>query len=375
MKITDVRLTHVSYPAPTALRWGRLAPSTMEGIVVQVSTDEGITGLGEFDGPYPQARLALERRVRPALVGENPLDRERLWEKLQAALRLEVPRMLGGLDTALWDIVGKVAGLPIYRLLGAHDDRVMVYIAPSMKQPEVVAEECARFKAEGYRAIKLRIGLGQVGLAASGDMRKDYEVVEVARKTLGDDFVIGVDTDKTYDHYMALKMADFLYELNAAWFEEPLQSRANEQYVREMKRLSGQIKVPLSGAQGFYTRFEFGDIISQRAVDIVQPDVAICGGISEMCRIAAMASVWGVGFMPHVSCGLGHDIRVVSTLHVLASLSSHLYLCYPAYDTPLRTELLVEQPKVVDGYMAVPEKPGLGIELNEEVLARYRVEE
>ncbi|HLH73285.1 MAG TPA: mandelate racemase/muconate lactonizing enzyme family protein, partial [Chloroflexota bacterium] len=283
--------------------------------------------------------------------------------------------LLGGLDVAFWDILGKSSGQPIARLLGQYTDRVMVYIAPSMKQPEVVADECRQFRAEGYQAIKLRIGLGQVGLAEPGDMKKDFQIVEQAREILGDDFVIGVDTDKTYEHTMALRMADRLWELGAAWFEEPFQFRGDEQYIREFKRLGQMIRVPLSGGQGCFTRFECGELIAQHAVDIVQPDCVGCGGISELRRIAALASVWGIPCMPHVSCGCGYDIRVMATLHVLASLPSALYLCYPAYPTPLRTELLTEPPRVVDGYLTVPEKPGLGIELDPDALARYRVNE
>jgi len=375
MRIVDIKLTPVSYPAPTTLRWGRGARDTVGGIIVQILTDEGITGLGEFEASYPLARATVEHRILPLLRGENPLNVERLWAMMHAALRGEPRQMLGGLDVALWDLLGKACGQPIYRLLGAYQDRIMVYIAPSMKQPEVIAEECAQFRAEGHRAIKLRIGLGQVGLAEPGDMKKDFQVVEGARHALGDDFIIGVDTDRTYDHFMALKMAKRLHELGAAWFEEPLQATGNEQYIRAMQRLNGLIEVPLSGGQGFSTRFEFGNLIAQQAVDIVQPDCVGCGGITELRRIAALASVWHLGFMPHVSCGCGYDIRVVATLHVLASLPDPLYLCYPAYDTPLRTELFQEQPKVVEGYLSVPQKPGLGIELNEEALARFQVDE
>jgi D-galactarolactone cycloisomerase len=375
MKIVDVKLTHVSYPAPTNLRWGRGNTDTVGGIIVQMLTDEGITGLGEFEGSYPVARHVLVTRVLPLIRGEDPRNIERLWESMDGAIGTQNSQMLGGLDVALWDIMGKATGQPVSKLLGGYADRVMVYIAPSMKQPEAIADECARFRAQGYRAIKLRIGLGQVGLAEPGDMSKDYQIVESARRVLGADFAIGVDTDRTYDHFMALKMAERLRELNAAWFEEPLVARGNEEYVREMKRLSGLIRVPLSGGQGFHTRFAFGDLISQRAVDIVQPDCDICGGISEMRRIAAIASVWNLQVMPHVSCGCGYDIRVVATLHVMASITNAMYLCYPAYDTPLRTELLKEPPRVVDGYLEVPQKPGLGIEIDEEALARYSVEE
>jgi L-alanine-DL-glutamate epimerase-like enolase superfamily enzyme len=154
-----------------------------------------------------------------------------------------------------------------------------------------------------------------------------------------------------------------------------LQARERTAYVQEMRYLKGVIRVPLSGAQGFHTRFQFRDIVSQRAVDIVQPDCARCGGITELLRIATLASTWGLNCMPHVGCGCGYDIRVVATAHVLASTTNGMYLCYPAYDTPLRSELLTEPPVVVDGYLALPNKPGLGIELDEEALARYRVEE
>jgi D-galactarolactone cycloisomerase len=251
----------------------------------------------------------------------------------------------------------------------------MVYIAPSMKQPEIIADECARFRAEGYRAIKLRVGLGQVGLDEPGSMRKDLQIVQDARRILGDDFVIGVDTDKTYDRAMALQMGERLHDLDAVWFEEPLQARERTAYVHEIEYLKGVLQVPLSGGQGFHTRFDFRDLVSQQAVDIVQPDCARCGGITELRRIATLASTWGLACMPHVGCGCGYDIRVVATAHVLASIPNAMYLCYPAYDTPLRSDLLKEPPKVVDGYLTLSQEPGLGIELDEYALARYRAED
>jgi D-galactarolactone cycloisomerase len=374
MRIVDIRLTPVSCPAPTTLRWGRRATDTVGGIIVQVFTDQGITGLGEFEAPYPEAQARLKRQVLPRILGENPLHIERLWEILRSAIDGKPDQMLGGIDIALWDILGKACGQPIYRLLGGNDDPVEVYIAPSMKQPQVIAAECAQFRAQGYRAIKLRIGLGQVGLDEAESMEKDLQIVAGARQILGDDFVIGVDADKTYNRPMALAMGDRLRELGAAWFEEPLQERDRQAYVAEMTALQSLIQVPLSGGQGFHTRFEFRELVSQRAVDIIQPDCARCGGITELRRIAALASTWGLACMPHVGCGCGYDIRVVATLHVLASIPNGMYLCYPAYDTPLRTELLREPPRVVDGTLAPPQRPGLGIELDEDALARYRVE-
>lgn len=373
MKISDIRLTRIRYPMPFTLRWGRGSRDEVYAIVVQVFTDEGITGLGVLNGPYGPIRTSLEEILLPRLKGQNPLDIERLWPMMYAAASIEsaVAGVIGGIDIALWDIAGKVAGLPVYRLLGAAHDSLPVYIAPSMKQPEVIAEECHTYREVGYPAIKLRLGLGFVGLAEPGTIAKDIEIIEAARRILGDKIVIGVDTDKTYDHFTTLKLAPVLEDYDIAWLEEPLVARDREQYVRAMERLQGLLKVPLSGGQMFFSRYQYSDLVSRRAVDIVQPDVVRVGGISELRRVGELADVWGLKCMPHVSCGVGHDIQLVATAHALASLSNAMYLCYPAYDTPLRTELLVEQPRVVGGRLPLPQKPGLGIELNQEALARF----
>ena len=137
MKIVDVKLTPVSHPAPATLRWGRRAVNTVGGIVVQVYTDEGLTGLGDFEAPYAEAQAVLERRVLPQIVGQNPLHIARLWDELNRAIGRQPEQMLGGLDVALWDILGQACGQPIYRLLGGSEAPIPVYIAPSMKQPEV----------------------------------------------------------------------------------------------------------------------------------------------------------------------------------------------------------------------------------------------
>ncbi|MCL4465130.1 MAG: mandelate racemase/muconate lactonizing enzyme family protein [Chloroflexi bacterium] len=379
MKITDIKLTPISYPMPFNLRWGRGNRDDVGAVITEVFTDEGITGLGILNGPYPSLRTALDTILLPRLKGQNPLDIERLWESMYATSSGEGGTfgVIGGIDIALWDIAGKVAGLPIYRMLGALRDSVPVYIAPSMKQPEVIAQECEEYKAAGYPAIKLRLGLGFVGLAEQGTIDKDIAIVESGRKILGDKVAIGVDTDKTYDHFTALRLAPVLEENRVAWFEEPLDvrdaERDREQYVAAMARLQGKVKVPLSGGQGFFSRYQYGEIVSRHAVDIVQPDVVRAGGISELRRVADLASVWGLKCMPHVNCGGGQDIQVVATAHCLAALSNSMYLCYPAYDTPLRTELLAEQPKVIDGYLPLPQKPGLGIELNPDAVAKYTV--
>jgi L-alanine-DL-glutamate epimerase-like enolase superfamily enzyme len=169
-------------------------------------------------------------------------------------------------------------------------------------------------------------------------------------------------------------MAPRLRDLGVAWYEEPLLASEPEPYVREMRYLKDRVGIPLSGGQNLHTRFEFKELVTERAVDIVQPDCARCGGITELRRIAELAGTWGLACMPHIGCGAGYDVRVVATLHVLAAISNGMMLCYPAYDTPLRTELLVEPPRVVDGRTAPPQGPGLGIALDPEAVERYRAE-
>jgi D-galactarolactone cycloisomerase len=378
MKITSITLTPVSYPAPHPLRWGWGETPTMGSTIVQVHTDEGLVGLGDAGGPVGATGLLASQQamlrdsLEPVLLGENPLDVTRLWAAMaRRASGGWAGQLVGGIDVALWDIVGKAAGLPLYRLFGAYRDRVPCYIAPSMRQPEVLVEELAAYRAQGFRAAKLRIGLGPVGWAGGPrDQRRDIAILERGREVLGDDFAIGADTDRTYDHAMAARLAPVVHAVGLAWFEEPLLATEREQYVREMLRLREIIHVPLSGGQGFYGPLAFDELINRGAVDIVQPDAAIAGGLTPLRTVAAMAAGRGLLCMPHVSCNCGHDIRVMATAHALAALPNGAWLCYPAYDTPLRTELMQAPPVVRGGELILPERPGLGLALDPAALER-----
>ena len=376
MKIADVTLTPIAYPAPHPLRWGWGERTVMGDTIVQVRTDEGLVGIAPASGPIASQRAMLADALLPLLVGQNPLDVERLWASMARGLRGGWPgELVGGIDVALWDILGQAAGLPLYRLLGAYRDRVPCYIAPSMRQPEVLVDELARYRAQGFRAVKLRIGLGPVGWAdGPRDQTRDEAILRGAREALGAGFAIGADTDRTYDFAMAARLAPVVHEVDLAWFEEPVAVGERERYVRDFRRLHDVIRVPLSGGQGFFGPGQFDELIAQSAVEIVQPDACGCGGITPLRKIAAMAAGRGLDFMPHVSCHSGHDLRVMATAHALASAPNGLWLCYPAYDTPLRTELVREPPRLEGGELLLPERPGLGLELDQAALERLRVD-
>ena len=318
----------------------------------------------------------MEDALLPLLVGQDPRDVTRLWTAMsRRAAGRWIGELVGGIDVALWDIVGKAAGLPLYKLFGAYRDRVPCYIAPSMRQPEVLLEELAAYRAQGFGATKLRLGLGPVGWAdGPRDQRRDIAIVEGAREALGDAFAIGADTDRTYDHAMAARLAPVVHAAGLAWFEEPLLATEREPYVRDMLRLREIIRVPLSGGQGFFGPLQFDELINRGAVDVVQPDVAIAGGLTPLRTIAAMAAGRGLACMPHVSCNLGHDIRVMATAHALGAMPNGLWLCYPAYDTPLRTELMQQPPVIEEGDLVLPDRPGLGLELDPAALERLRAD-
>jgi len=383
VKIVDIKMYKVSYPIRG--QWGAGIQLENNSGIVEVFTDEGISGLGEMNQVGAHSSNSggvlyedlLDKVIKPRLIGEDPLNIRSVWKKAcEASASAGIRRLdaSAAVEIACWDILGKTYEQPVHKLLGYSVDKFPVYAAPSLKQPEVILEECEEYKARGFKAIKLRIGLGMVGLDDYRSLKKDIQILQGARKIFGSEMVIGVDTDRTYDHLSATKLAPVLEEIDVTWFEEPLtsiKSPDNDTYVNEMVSLKNKINVPLSGGQGFVGRHEFKEIVSRQAVDIVQPDLIFAGGITETIAIADIASAWGVRCMPHVSCGAGTDIQFLATAYAMAAMSYEMYACYPIYDTPLRTELPIEQIKIVDGDLILPQTPGIGIEFNREALEKY----
>ena len=378
MKIVDVTLTPVAYPAPSVLRWGRYETKTMRNTIIQVVTDEGLVGIGDAPGPIGGHRVALAGILLPLLREQNPLDVERLWAMMASGQHGgRIGDLIGGIDVALWDIVGKVANLPLYRIFGAYRNRVPAYVAPSMRRDvDAFIDELIGYRERGFRATKLRIGLGVVGWAGGQrDQTRDFETLRRAREALRNDFAIGADTDKTYDHAMTAQLAPVVQETNLAWLEEAIPNVEREQYVRQMLSLRGLIHAPLSGGQGFFSPAQFDELINLSAVDIVQPDVCHCGGLTPLRKIAAMAAGRGMSCMPHVSCDSGEDIGMLATAHALGAMPNGLWICYQTYDTPLRTDLLKEPVRFEHGEIVLPEKPGLGVEIDPTALDRLRADE
>ena len=373
MRITDVEALVLRMPTIDV----GAADSTQDALIVRVHTDEGIVGIGEVDASPTIVKAiidappshAISSGLREVLVGEDPRDIERLWDRMyQGSIfygRRGVAVMaLSGLDIALYDILGKSLRVPVYRLLGgARRKSIPAYASTLMPDTPDEAEAHAReVAARGFRAIKF--GWGPFG--RSDDL--DEELVAAVRRGAGDDVEIMLDIGfgwREADH--AIAMTRRIAKYRPYWIEEPLYPDD----LRGYARLADAVDVPIAAGEENTTRFEFEDLLERGRVDIVQPDVTRCGGLTEAKRIATMAHALGKPCVPHAwSTG----IISAASLHLIATLPNARYLEYCIRPNPLNTGLVKNPVRVVDGMAHVPEAPGLGIELDEAELARFAAE-
>jgi D-galactarolactone cycloisomerase len=373
MKITSVEATPLARPLAENLRWGAMEVSVKGGILVRVTTDEGLVGYGEagFSAQYfSTVGPIINQQLAPLLVGEDPRDASRLWQRMFDATHMWGRRgvetyAVSGVDIALWDLLGKIAGLPLYQLLGASKSRVRAYFAPSLKATEEVVEEAIQAQAEGYTAIKLRTGK---------DHRAGIDLVARVRDAVGGGFEIAVDGNMAYDRRTALAVAREFEQLGVAWFEEPILARSLSQYVEEHRWLADRVALRLSGGESLFSRFEFIELMTRRPFDIVQPDCTSVGGISEAKRVADLASAWNLECVPHIACSSGIGIGLAAGLHLILACENAPLVEYDPYGGPAWEGMLVEPLVARDGLLAPLDAPGLGLELAEDALERFEIQ-
>lgn len=361
MKIVDVKTYSPVYPVQepfsNAMRWTRERSFGL----VEVLTDNGITGWGE--GATVPGRRAIEAHV----IGRSPFQNEVIWEALYR--QGTDTAAISAIDITLWDIMGKALDQPIYNLLGgAFRNRVQAYATGlfcrnSEDQTGALVAEARGYADQGFKAMKMKVGFGA-----------DYDIKNVAavRRAIGDGILLAVDANCGYDRGSAIAIGQRLAENDLMWFEEPISSDDVEGYV-EIRRA---LKMRISGAEQLRGRWAFRRMLQEPALDIVQPDVCICGGFTEFKKIAAMASANHVRVIPHM---FGTAIRLAATLHLLATLPDFpralepfpTLLEYDMSENALRTELAREPICHTDGMVSVPEGPGLGIEINRDLLEKY----
>lgn len=372
MKITSVTATPLATPLEQELRWGAMVVGVKGGIVVRVETDEGLVGIGEagFSAEYfPTVGPIINDQLGPLIAGSDPLEIEALWQRMFEATHMWGRRgietyALSGIDIALWDLLGKYSGQPVYRLLGAAKPRVRAYFAPSLKPLEETVEEARRAADDGYTAVKLRV---------DGNLHAAASLVGAVRAEVGGDLEIMVDANSSYDRRGALALARELEALDVSWLEEPILSRSLSQYADDHTWLADRVNIRLAGGESLLTRFEYIDLLRRRTFDVIQPDCTSVGGISEAKRVADMASAWNLTCVPHIACSSGTGIALAAGLHLILACENAPLVEVDAYGGPGWDGLLEEPLVVKDGYLEVLDRPGLGVQLAEDAYTRFRV--
>jgi L-rhamnonate dehydratase len=375
VRITDVEAIVLRQPEVDE----GIADGSQDDLVILVHTDDGVVGIGEVDSSPEVVRAVVEARgshavahgLRELLVGEDPLEVERLWHKMYRGVifygrRGVAIHAISGVDIALWDIKGQALGKPVCELIGTPlHDRIRAYASRLMPDsPEETREAVSELRDQGFTAVKL--GWGPLG----EDPEQDVRLAAAAREAGGDDVAILIDAGLGYgaDAAVATRVAQELEELGVYWLEEPFEPDEYEAYAE----LADGVDLPVAAGEQDVTMWGFRELIERGRVDIVQPDVTRCGGITETLRIAELARSRGVRTVPHA---WKSGIIKAASLHVNAVLPDALFQEYCVADTPINTRLTRQRlPVEGDGCVAVPTAPGLGVELDPDVVAEYRVD-
>ena len=343
--------------------------------VVKVTASDGTYGWGEGYGPASVLEAGIEL-LKPIVIGLNPLENEVVWNQmyrktLDFARRGTLVASMSAIDIAIWDLKGKILGLPVSTLLGgAHRTEVRpyatgLYFSCHDNPSQNFDEEAYRYVSEGFKAIKMKVGLG---------VEEDYKNVKRMREVIGDDIQLMVDSNHAYNFREAVQLSKKFEPLNISWFEEPLSPEFYHQY----NELRNKTTIPIAGGECEYLRFGFHQLLRNKSVDIIQPDICASGGLTEAKRIAALATTYGVELIPHT---WGTSIGIHVALHFISNLESmpgrmkrpDFLMEYDQTENALREELTYPAIEMKNGMIEVPNRPGLGIDVDEEVLAKYAI--
>ncbi len=376
MKITDVEAIVVRQPSLD----GGIADGSQDDLIVRVRTDEGIEGIGEVDSSpevvravvYAPTSHSLTGGLRDLLIGEDPLDIERLWQKMYRGTiflgrRGVAIHAISGIDIALWDIKGKALGKPVSELIGApRCDKVRAYA--SLLMPDTtseVSERVTEMCERGFTAVKL--GWGPLGQSPANDLRLAAAACDAA----GGRVAIMIDAGFAYEGSpeTAITVAGELQDMGVYWLEEPLEPDELDAYAE----LADAVELRIAAGEQDATLRSFRDLIERGRIDVVQPDVTRCGGITEMLRIVELAEARNVQPVPHA---WKSGIIKAASLHVNAVIAGQdVFQEYCVSGTTINEGLTHESfPLDAEGYVDVPAGPGLGVSLNLEVVDRYRVD-
>jgi D-galactarolactone cycloisomerase len=363
-----------------AFGWSQRVTDRRQSALCVVDTDEGIQGVGEafyYGGPARIVGCLISEALAPLLIGRDPLDNAVIWDFLYNWTRDQGMKglpisALSAIDIALWDIKGKALGLPVYNLMGgAYREKARAY-ATGLYEPQNVhsvedalVKEALGYKEQGFCAMKLKVGYG---------IETDMRYVKGVREAIGDEMVLMVDANHAYNAAEAIQLAGQMEQYNVYWLEEPVPPEDIEGYI-EVKQRSN---ILIAGGEDEFTRYGFRELITRRAVDILQPDLCAAGGFTEMMKIVALASAWNVPLIPHV---WGTNVGLAASLQFFATLPHFPERRHPAepffeYDRsphPLREGVTQERFEMRESYLDIPQRPGLGITLDMDFVKRHAV--
>lgn len=385
MKIKSIQAVWLHVPIPPERQhvsdFGRI--TSFDSVVVRVETECGLIGWGEAkeevgsEANCHGLAALINEKFGPLLIGEDPRNINRLYELLYNGSRGHYaithghvfPIMgrrgisvaaISGIDMALWDLLGKHLNAPVWQLLGGKKaDRMPAYASGGWADADNIGEQLSSYvRVGGFKAVKMRVGV------IDGDPSHSARRVHAAREALGPDIGIACDAHGTYTVAQAKRFCRLVEDCNVMWFEEPV--TADDK--RGMAEVRASTSIPIAAGESEFTRFAFRDLAELRAADIFQPDLAICGGISEAMRISAIASAWNLRLAPHLWTGA---LAFAAGMHVAAASPAGWILEYSLGANPLLQELAEEQFIAKDGYIEIPDRPGLGVTVRQDFIDQY----
>lgn len=373
MKITEVKAYPLVQPlGDKSIGFAQGWIQSRQSTIVIISTDEGIEGVGESFGIAKAVAAVVEDFCAPIIIGKDPFDNSVIWDTIyrvagpdsQKGILIEA---LSGIDIAIWDIKGKALGLPVHKLLGgAYRDRALAYASGLFRtnvknQKDALVEEALGYKRDGFSAMKLKIG--HVSPA------EDLSIIKAIREAIGYDLKLMVDANRAYNATEAIRLAKQMEQYDIYWFEEPVPPEDIDGCIE----VKNNTNIPIAAGECEATRYGFRQLITRRAVDILQPNVTIAGGFTEIQKIVAMASTWNIQCIPHC---WGTNVATAASLQYYATIP-HIpgkfnppepYFEFDRSPNPIRECTTREKFIMKDGYVDIPQKPGLGITVDKDFL-------
>ncbi len=331
-------------------------------VIVRIETDEGLAGIGEAMGrPGPRGTAAhINEVLAPMLLGVDARHYQALWTAMNEQMRF-APMGISGVDMALWDLRGKIYGESLPNLLGGSlRDAIDCYASPIpyLAAAEASAEQAREFLRQGFRAVKLKIGRS---------LQQDIEHVEAVRASIGKGTKLLVDANGAYTVAQSIALAKELVKQDVYWLEEPV----HPEYVADLARIRRRVDLPVASGEWLGSWHQFRDLIKAEAVDVIMPNITRCGGITGMMKIADLAALENVTVAPH---GVGAGIGIIAAIAACLVMPNFLIYEYNQLFNPLRHTVMRERIQFEDGVLKANDGRGLGLNLNEAIIERYRID-